>query len=208
MPHCLPTIKRTNRLRQTGLTLVELMTTLAVLAVLAAIAAPSFTSLFERWRTSQAISAFESTLAFARSEAIRRGGGISIIRSTTDDCGGQASNAWQCGWTVSLDSNADGTADANTAPLQIVEALQSTTATVQIEEALQSNTATASGNAGFIAVDRWGVLKLNNTSTNFCLQVKPKGKNISQGSTLYIYPGGRLQQIKGSTNCCKGSTDC
>lgn len=61
MPHCLPTIKRTNRLRQTGLTLVELMTTLAVLAVLAAIAAPSFTSLFERWRTSQAISAFEST---------------------------------------------------------------------------------------------------------------------------------------------------
>lgn len=198
MPHCLPTIKRTNRLRQTGLTLVELMTTLAVLAVLAAIAAPSFTSLFERWRTSQAISAFESTLAFARSEAIRRGGGISIIRSTTDDCGGQASNAWQCGWTVSLDSNADGTADANTAPLQIVEALRSTTATV---EALPSTTATASENAGFIAVDRWGVLKLNNTSTSFNLKVMPKGKNISQGSKLCIYPGGRLQQIKGSTNC-------
>lgn len=188
MPHCLPTIKRTNRLRQTGLTLVELMTTLAILAVLAAIAAPSFTSLFERWRTSQAISAFESTLAFARSEAIRRGGGISIIRSTTEDCGGQASNAWQCGWTVSLDSNADGTADANTAPLQIVEALRSTTAT-------------ASGNAGFIAVDRWGALRLNNTSTNFSLQVMPKGKNISQGSTLCIYPGGRLQQTKGSTSC-------
>lgn len=188
MPHCLPTIKRTNRLRQTGLTLVELMTTLAVLAVLAAIAAPSFTSLFERWRTSQAISAFESTLAFARSEAIRRGGGISIIRSTTQDCGGQASNAWQCGWTVSLDSNADGTADANTAPLQIVEALRNTTAT-------------ASGNAGFIAVDRWGALRLNNTSTNFSLQVRPKGKNISQGSTLCIYPGGRLQQTKGSTSC-------
>lgn len=189
MPHCLPTIKRTNRLRQTGLTLVELMTTLAVLAVLAAIAAPSFTSLFERWRTSQAISAFESTLAFARSEAIRRGGGISIIRSTTEDCGGQASDAWQCGWTVSLDSNADGTADANTAPLQIVEALRSTTAK-------------ASENAGFIAVDRWGVLRLNNTSPNFNLQVMPKGnKNISQGRTLCIYPGGRLQQTKGSSSC-------
>ena len=183
MPHCLPTIKRTNRLRQTGLTLVELMTTLAVLAVLAAIAAPSFTSLFERWRTSQAISAFESTLAFARSEAIRRGGGISIIRSTTDDCGGQASNAWQCGWTVSLDSNADGTADANTAPLQIVEALGSTTAT-------------ASKN--FIAVDRWGVPRLNKP---FSLQVKPKGKDISQGRTLCIYPGGRLQQTEGSSSC-------
>lgn len=188
MPHCLPTIKRTNRLRQTGLTLVELMTTLAVLAVLAAIAAPSFTSLFERWRTSQAISAFESTLAFARSEAIRRGGGISIIRSTTEDCGGQASNAWQCGWTVSLDSNADGTADANTAPLQIVEALRSTTAK-------------ASENAGFIAVDRWGVLRLNNTFTNFSLQVMPKGKDISQGRTLCIYPGGRLQQTKGFSSC-------
>lgn len=188
MPHCLPTIKRTNRLRQTGLTLVELMTTLAVLAVLAAIAAPSFTSLFERWRTSQAISAFESTLAFARSEAIRRGGGISIIRSTTEDCGGQASNAWQCGWTVSLDSNADGTADANTAPLQIVEALRSTTAK-------------ASKNAGFIAVDRWGVLRLNNTSPEFSLQVMPKGKDISQGRTLCIYPGGRLQQTKGSSSC-------
>ena len=202
MPHCLPTIKRTNRLRQTGLTLVELMTTLAVLAVLAAIAAPSFTSLFERWRTSQAISAFESTLAFARSEAIRRGGGISIIRSTTQDCGGQASNAWQCGWTVSLDSNADGTADANTAPLQIVEALGSTTATACENTATAcENTATASENAGFIAVDRWGVLRLNNTSTNFRLQVKPKGKNISQGRTLCIYPGGRWQQTKGSSSC-------
>ena len=57
--------------RCAGFTAIELMVVLAILAVLAALAAPSFNPLIERWRVRQATEALQSTLYFARSEAIR-----------------------------------------------------------------------------------------------------------------------------------------
>ena len=77
--------------KQHGVTLIELMVTISVLAVLTALAAPSFTPLIERWRVRGAVEDLQTTLYHARSEAIKRGGGVTITAIDDD---------WSKGWTV------------------------------------------------------------------------------------------------------------
>ena len=61
-----------------GFTLLEVMVVVAIIAVLAALAGPSFTPIIERWRVRSAAEDLTSTFYLARSEAIKRGGGITI----------------------------------------------------------------------------------------------------------------------------------
>ena len=64
-----------------GVTIIEMLVTLAVLAVLATLAAPSFRLLHEKWSVDSVAQSMHSTLLMARSEAIKRGGGIGIQKN-------------------------------------------------------------------------------------------------------------------------------
>ena len=64
-----------------GVTAIELMVVVAIIAVLAALAGPSFTPLIERWRVRDAAETLTSSIYYARSEAIKRGGNIIIINT-------------------------------------------------------------------------------------------------------------------------------
>ena len=75
---------------QLGFTAIELMVVIAIVAILATLAAPSFNPLIERWRVRSASEDLTSTLYFARSEAIKRGGGVTI----------DATGGWNLGWKV------------------------------------------------------------------------------------------------------------
>ena len=84
-----------------GFTAIELMVVVAIMAVLAALAAPSFTPLMEGWRVRQATEALQSTIFYARSEAIKRGGNVAIqkLPNNTGGCTTATTNqAWDCGW--------------------------------------------------------------------------------------------------------------
>lgn len=182
-PHC----KKKHR-PQRGLTLIELAVCIAVAAVLIGIALPSFTPLIERWRASQATSDLESALLLARNESIRRGGGVSLIRHAPGENCAAADNEWQCGWVLSLDSDQDGTADLESTPLQIVNALANLTVT-------------ASANGSAIIMDRWGGMQLLGDGNNFNLAIRPSYQPETQSQILCIKPGGHLQKVKPPTNC-------
>lgn len=107
--------------------MVELMVTIAVLGILATIAAPNFTSLIAGWRVRNAVENFQSTLHFARSEAIKRGGGVQIQPTSGAD--------WSTGWQV-IDTKTPGD------PLQQV--------------AVPPKTEVESGSINEIKFDRWG----------------------------------------------------
>lgn len=102
--------------KSSGVTLVEILVVLSIVAVLAALAGPSFKTMVQSTTMSGNVNAFMSDLRFARSEAIRRGGGVVMCRTDTPEsataaCGtgdGAAGNGWVSGWIVFYDANDDG----------------------------------------------------------------------------------------------------
>ena len=170
-----PVATRVEKVRQHGFTAIELMVVVAILAILAALAGPSFTPLIERWRVRSATESLVSSLYFARSEAIKRGGNVAIDSGT----------GWNKGWKVTH------TQGAVTTDLQIIDAPSKLDLT-------QSNNATK------LFVDRWGMLSeaSGGASTTMSFLLKPSGKIDTDASAirLCITSGGRiLQKAKGAS---------
>ncbi|MDO4231161.1 MAG: GspH/FimT family pseudopilin [Lautropia sp.] len=90
-----------------GFTLVEMIVVMAVFGVIAAIAAPSFRDFVLRRAVSAQISDLSAALRLARSEAIKRGGPVTLCPtsnahtpSPTCDAGSQ----WGNGYMVLIDN--------------------------------------------------------------------------------------------------------
>lgn len=156
-----------------GVTAIELMVVVAIIAVLAALAGPSFTPLIERWRVRQTAEALQSSIYLARSEAIKRGGGITI----------DATGGWDQGWRV---THTQGT---TTTPLQVVPAPNNvalTQAALQLFVDRWGMVSTTSNGAA--------------TTTNFLIY--PTGKSGSSNAIrLCISAGGRILQKAAGAAC-------
>ena len=96
--------------RPAGFTLIELMITLVVAAVLMGVAIPFLSGLVFRTQLSTATNELSSQLALARGEAVNRGRTAALCGSSDGfSCDGQ----WATGFAVWVDTDRDGTADAN-----------------------------------------------------------------------------------------------
>lgn len=157
-----PSSQAFSRNKLAGFTLIEMMTVIAVLAVLMALAAPSFTPLMERWRVRQASELFQSTIYFARSEALKGGGNVVISSLPAGACNGAG---WDCGWQVCVDADADQACGNGETILQRYDTPNGVTVAL-----------TGAG-AGNIVVDSRGFF---NSASNF--NVIPSGKTASDPS--------------------------
>lgn len=159
-----------------GFTLIEMMVVVAIMAILIALAAPSFTGVIERWRVRSAAEALTTTLYYARSEAIKHGGNVTI----------DASGGWSTGWKVKLTEN------GATTDLKVTSA----PSRVKID---QSNSKT------ILYIDRWGMISETNGGTPAALDLAlyPVDKSATDYSAIRLCnaTGGRIAQMKHGAAC-------
>ena len=171
---CAPTLSPPalgQRTTERGFSLLEVMDVVAILAILAALAGPSFTPMIERWRVRSATEDLQSSLYFARSEAIKRGGGISVAAKDGAD--------WSSGWQVKSGTDVVQNTDQPTGVVVSVTDSES--------KSLLS-----------IDIDRWG--KLEKTPLAFSLQPKGADPSSAHTEALCISLGGQIKR-KSSSSC-------
>lgn len=89
---------------QLGFTLIEIIVTLAIAAILLTIAVPSFHGFIKNSRLTTTADDLVHSLAFAKSEAVKRSTAVSICASDTGtSC---TDTPWHEGWIVFTDSSA------------------------------------------------------------------------------------------------------
>lgn len=144
------------------------------------LAAPSFSSLMERWQSSQTSEQLKDTIYFARSEAIKRGGNVALqkLPNNTNGCTtATGADNWDCGWFVCEDTNGNGTCGATEPVLQRFDA----PAKVEI---------TRSTSVASIKFNRWGLV--DGAFPGF--SVVPAGKSVSDPAARGVCTsaGGRV----------------
>ncbi len=168
------------------------MVVVAIVAILTALAAPSFTPLIERWRVRDAAEGLTSTLYFARSEAIKRGGQVIVQANSGTD--------WATGWHVFFDVNGNGNQNCDAAKTPNECDLQIVSAPTKMDISLADST-------GKITIDRWGMAShtggVTTAPTNMFFAIMPKDKDMNNYSAVRLCSGmgGRIVRKKGSETC-------
>jgi type IV fimbrial biogenesis protein FimT len=166
-----------------GFTAIELMVVVAIVAILAALAGPSFRDLMDGWRVRSATEELTNTVYYARSEAIKRGGFITVRKN----CATGTAQEWDCGWIVFTDTDNNGALNGAETILQTFPLLTGV-------NVLHSN------NIAFYRVDRWG--QINGLGAgSFAVTPKPLGVASRHASALCITAGGRIKTTKGTVTC-------
>lgn len=109
------------KIEANGFTLIETLVVIAVVGILIALAAPSFQSVIMKNKVQAAASEFQSAMALARSEAVKRGGDARITVVANSLSSGSA--VWTSGLTVFYDTttNANGNAPPSDASKLIMK---------------------------------------------------------------------------------------
>jgi len=107
------------RRRDAGFSLVEMLTTLSVLVILLAIASPGLASLTSSNALSSAQGELAAAMMLARGEALKRGAQVGLIATTP-----VRGSEFNGGWTVFVDTNANGILDAGETIVRIQPAFR------------------------------------------------------------------------------------
>ena len=172
----IPAPSRVTGAQQSGFTAIELMVVVSIVAILAALAAPSFTPLIERWRVRQAAENLTSSLYFARSEAIKRGGGVAL----------DATGGWDQGWKITHTQNG-------------------ATTDLQVNVTPSKTSMTQNNGKTMLFIDRWGMISETNggVPAPMSFPIFPSGKTDTDGSALRlcVTSDGRITQMKQGAAC-------
>jgi len=128
-----------------GFTLVELLVVLVIAGILAAYAVPGIRRMIRSAAMSDAVNTFLADTRYARSEAIRRGGGVVMCRSNAPEAAspvcntgsGPAVTGWVTGWLIFHDLDGDGDKDTNEPLLRVQGPITSVNSAVESNASLK-----------------------------------------------------------------------
>ncbi len=179
--------------RYAGFTAIELLVVMAIAAILVSLALPSFRDVVSRYRVQLATEQMTSAIYFARSEAIRRGGNVTLVKratptSTPAGCDAPTMQEWSCGWVVFVDANGNGNVDSGDLELQ----------TAGIPNNIS---VTLSRNMASLTFDRWGRAAGASTFGFHFQRLSPNGGTEKQ---LCMSIAGRLRTLTDVPSCPAG----
>lgn len=188
--------------KERGFTLIELLVVLAIATILVTLAAPSFSRMIKSNSMASGVNTFMSDLRYARSEAVRLGGGVVMCRSNDPEaaspvCGsgtGADGKGWISGWVIFQDLNTNGDIDANE-PLLRVQARNTSIDSI-MEAGASSSTKFRFTGTGRLA-DSGGATQLTFGGSDFESSLK---------RVVCVSLGGRARIAgDGSTSCGTGN---
>lgn len=165
-----------------GFTLIELLVTLSVAGVLLAVAAPSYRAFVQDSQLTTQSNNFFSAMMLAKSEAIKRGGPVTIcpsINGTT--CSGV--KVWSNGWIIFADTDGDGKVDAGDE-------------IIRIGNALSGQSTLTSGNRKRVTFAASGFTLGFDDTFSLC-----DSRGVSMSRSLILSNQGRLRTDKGHGAC-------
>ena len=165
----------------TGFTLVELMVTLMVASILLMVGVPSFIESIRRNRTVSQANELVTALNLARSEAVKRGMQVTVLRTGAE---------WEDGWEVFVDEDGDGVVDAGDAVLQEYTALS------------EGYTLRVGGSfADWVAYQPTGLSLGSGGLPNGSFRLCTDEQDTTKGRTIAVNSVGRIS-VQEETNSC------
>jgi type IV fimbrial biogenesis protein FimT len=168
-------------IKQSGVTLVELMVVVTIAGILAAAAAPSLSGMISGFRQTSLMSLIMGDVYKARGEAIKRNQRIlmCVPNATATACG--AGTSWNAGWLICYNANEDGVCDSTTAtnpnPILIRPAINS-------GFTLTGTNLTSQGGATFVQFNPNGTQGTG--STTVTLAISGVAATTATSTTVYI----------------------
>ena len=112
--------------RRGGFTLMELMVTLAVAAIILSVGIPSFQEMISRIRLSGKTDELVSAIMFTRSEAIKRGGRVTLCKADTRQSNpvcapADSPEGYEQGWIIFVDNTNPGIRDPEEPLIQVAD---------------------------------------------------------------------------------------
>ena len=181
-----------------GFTLLELMVVLSIIAILTMMAVPSLKQMIQSITISSAVNTFLADMRYARSESIRRGGGVVMCRSDAPEATDPVCNAdsgpgrkgWVSGWIIYIDSNNNGKINPNEllrvqSPITSVDSIREGSDAGSDSSTKFSFTATGRLNLSAATSIRFGGNEFANTiQRRVCVNLGGRARIVGDGSLL------------------------